>query len=117
MVPVQLRVGGAFMALAVVLIILAVMAFVAGDRLFTFTPSDLMICVAALLFGGFGTFSRDQQASRSRIVALAAASVLIIASVLTPKKTAVFTTETYWLLLWAGMAIACALILRRSAAA
>ena len=117
MVPVQLRVGGAFMALAVVLIILAIKAFISGDSVFTFTPSDLMLCVAALLFGSFGAFTREERGSLTRVIALALTSVLILASVVTPKTTTVFTTETYWLLLWAGMAIICALILRRSAAA
>lgn len=115
MIPIQLRAGGSFMALAVVLVILAVITFFAGNALFTFTPATVLICIAALLFGAFITVTPDVSGLRSRFVAQLAATLLIIVSIFIP-DIPLFVTETYWLLLWAGAAVLCALVLRRSAA-
>ncbi|SDL72074.1 hypothetical protein SAMN04488535_0550 [Corynebacterium mycetoides] len=114
MIPIQLRVGGAFIALALVLVIYAAVAFFRGEGVFEFTPRELAICLAALLFGANATFVRGQPRSRAQVLALAAAVVLVILGVLMPRE-AVFATQTYWLLLWAGGAVVCALILRQNA--
>lgn len=102
------------MALAIVLVIYAVIAFIRGDGVFAFTPSVLMVLMAAVILGAFATVSQQQAASRAQVAALAVSVVLILASVAVPDAE-VFVTETYWLLLWAAAAVLCALVLRRSA--
>ena len=114
MIPIQLRVGGAFLALAVVLVIYAAVAFFRGQAVFEITPQVLTIVAAALLFGANATFVRGQSRSRAQVVALVVAVGLVILGVLLPAET-IFATPTYWLLLWAGAAVVCALILRQSA--
>lgn len=115
MVPVQLRAGGAFMALALVLAIYAIVAFIRGQGVFTFTPSVLLVLVASAIFGSFATVSKTQQSSRTQVIALGTAVALIVASVFVPDVT-VIRTETFWLLMWAAAAVVCALVLRRSTA-
>lgn len=110
--PVQLRVGGAFMSLAVVLIVQAVVAFITGG-VFQVTVATVLVWVAALIFGAFATQRRDQPGSRSQVIALIVALVLIIFSVVLP-TTVLTTTAAYWLALYAAVAVICALILRRS---
>lgn len=114
MIPLQLRVGGAFLALALVLVIYAVIAFLRGQAVFELTPQVLTILAAALIFGANATFVRDQDRSGSQVVALAVAVGLVVVGVLLP-ATAIAATPTYWLLLWASAAVVCALILRQSA--
>lgn len=114
MIPVQLRVGGAFVALALVFIIHAAMAFVRGEALFAFTPQVLSILAATAVFGANATFVRGQRRSRGQVVALAVAVLLVVAGVLAPRAE-LFVAPTYWLVLWACVAGVCALILRRSA--
>lgn len=114
MIPLQIRVGGAFMALALVLIIQAVIAFFSGGGTFTITLGSLFIWVGALLFGGFATMRRDQPASKLQVAALLVAVVLVLASVFLP-TIELGVMATYWLALYAGLAVMCALILRRSA--
>lgn len=115
MIPVQMRAGGAFIALAVVLTIFALIEFISGSAVFTFTPGEIMICLAALLFGAFITVGEDGQGERGRVVAQLGATLLIVGSFFVP-DTPLFATQTYWLVLWAGAAVVCALVLRRSAA-
>ena len=114
MIPIQLRVGGAFLALAVVLVIYAAVAFFRGQAVFEITPHVLTIAAAALLFGANATFVRGQSRSRAQVVALVVAVGLVILGVLLPAAT-ILATPSYWLLLWAGAAVVCALILRQSA--
>ncbi|QPK82372.1 hypothetical protein G7Y29_05510 [Corynebacterium qintianiae] len=114
MIPIQLRVGGAFIALALVLVIYAAVAFFRGQGVFELTPQVLSILAAALIFGANATFVREQSRSRTQVLALAVAVALVVVGVLVP-STVLFLTQTYWLLLWAGAAILCALILRLNA--
>lgn len=114
MIPIQLRVGGAFLAIALVFVIYAAVWFFRGESAFTVTPQVLSIVAAAALFGANATFVRGQERSRGQVVALACAVLLVIVGVALPGWP-LFTTETFWLVLWAVAAAACALILRRSA--
>ncbi|WP_394280591.1 hypothetical protein [Corynebacterium sp.] len=114
MIPIPLRVGGAFMSLAVVLIVQAVVAFISGG-IFEITVGSVLVWVAALIFGAFATQRRDQPGSRSQVIALVTALVLIIISVVTP-TIVLTTTAAYWIAAYAAMAVVCALILRRSIA-
>src|SRR5690625_7799368 len=64
-IPIQVRVGGAFMALAAVLFLLALVAvFTDGwGTPFAWTPIRVAIIIAALLVGGFATVRTDQKSS------------------------------------------------------
>lgn len=113
-VPVQLRAGGAFMAVALVLLIYAALAYLRGDATFGVTPQVLSIVAAAVIFGANATFVRGQERSRPQVVALALAVVLLVVGFLAPSAE-LFVTQPFWLILWAVTAAVCALILRRSA--
>ena len=114
MVPVPLRAGGAFLAIALVLLIYAALAFFRSEPAFAITPQVVTILVAAAIFGANATFVRGQTHSRVQVGALAAAVVLVVVGVLLPATT-LFITQTFWLILWAVTGIMCALVLRRSA--
>ncbi|SDS05805.1 hypothetical protein [Corynebacterium timonense] len=114
MIPVQLRAGGAFLTIALVLVIYAAVWFFRGEPIFPITPQVLSIVAAAALFGANATFVRGQERSRGQVIALACAVLLVIVGVALPAVTIV-ATQTFWLVLWAAAAAACALILRRSA--
>ncbi|HCG45758.1 MULTISPECIES: hypothetical protein [Corynebacterium] len=113
-IPTTLRVGGAFMFLAFVLILLAVISvFRDGWQApFTWTYGTLAIVAAALIAGAFATIRRDQRASKTQVIALAVAVVLVIAGRFAP-STVLVVMDQYWLLLYAVGAGLCALILRR----
>ena len=87
-IPIQVRVGGAFMALAAVLFLLALVAvFTDGwGTPFGWTPIRVAIVIAALLVGGFATVRTDQKASVAQVVALAIAVLLIIGSRFVPQQ-------------------------------
>ena len=65
MVPVQLRVGGAFMGIALVLVLYAVLALLRGDAAFPVTPQVLSIIVAVAIVGAFATYNTKQEGSRT----------------------------------------------------
>lgn len=114
-IPTTLRVGGAFMFLALVLVLLAVISvFRSGWQApFEWTWGTLAIVCAALIAGAFSTMRRDQRASKGQVIALIAALVLVVASRFAP-STVLVSMDQYWLLLYAVAAGLCALILRRA---
>ena len=114
-IPSQVRVGGAFMALAAVLFLLALVAvFTDGwGTPFGWTPIRVAIIIAALLVGGFATVRTDQKASVAQVVALAIAVLLIIGSRFGPQQVYLVQHQSF-LVLYGGEALLCALILRRS---
>lgn len=114
-VPLALRVGGAFMALAVALVIFAVVAvFVDGWMApFAVTPRFLSILVAAIILGAFATIRADQASSRTQVVALAIAVAIVIFSRFIPNEPLTVMAQ-YWLAMYAVFAFMCALIIRRS---
>jgi len=114
-VPLALRVGGAFMALAVALLVFTVIA-VFGDGWmapFAVTPRVLVILVAAMILGAFATIRRDQAASRTQVIALVVAVALIIFARLLPNEP-LYVMAQYWLPMYAVFAFLCALVIRRS---
>src|SRR5699024_2735071 len=114
-IPIQVRVGGAFMALAAVLFLLAFVA-VFTDGLgtpFGWTPIRIALIAAALWVGGFATVRTDQKASVAQVVALAIAVLLIIGSRFVPQQVYLVQHQSF-LVLYGGAALLCALILRRS---
>lgn len=81
---------------------------------FDWTWRNLALVVAALLVGAFATQRRDQKASRTQVIALVIAVVLIAGSMLLP-HVVLTTMGQYMLFLYAGAALICALIIRRTA--
>ncbi|AGF72492.1 hypothetical protein [Corynebacterium halotolerans] len=114
-IPVALRVGGAFMALAIVLLVFTVVSvFLDGWMVpFVVTPSFLVILLAAVIFGAFATVRKDQAASRSQVIALIVAVALVILSRFLP-ATALYVMAQYWLPMYAVLAFLCGLVIRRS---
>ena len=115
MVPVQLRVGGAFMGIALVLVLYAVLALLRGDAAFPVIPQVLSIIVAVAIVGAFATYNTKQEGSRTQVGALIVAVVLIGLGFIAP-DTELMATTPFWLIGWALAAGLCAVVLRRSAA-
>ena len=115
MVPVQLRVGGAFLGIALVLVLYAVLALLRGDAAFPVTPQVLSIIVAVAIVGAFATYNTKQEGSRTQVGALIVAVVLIGLGFIAP-DTELMATTPFWLIGWALAAGLCAVVLRRSAA-
>lgn len=114
-IPLSIRAGGAFLALALTFVILLVVSVVNDGWMapYQVTTRVLLILLAAILIGAFATVRKDQPASRTQVIALAAGLLLIVVSMLIPQVT-VYVMAQYWLALYAGAALLCALILRRS---
>ncbi|APT92516.1 membrane protein [Corynebacterium phocae] len=114
-VPLALRVGGGFMALALVLIIFGVLSILENGWMggFDVTPRFVLIVCAAALVGAFVTTSTEQRGSRSQVIGLAVALVLLVGSRFVSADPLVIT-EQYWIFMYAVAAILCALVLRRS---
>ncbi|WP_301924580.1 hypothetical protein [Corynebacterium glaucum] len=112
MVPIQLRAGGAFLALAAVLFIFAFLAFMRGEQVYALTPQFLLTVIAAIIFGAFATTDKTQAGSRKQVIALAIAVLLIGIGIIVP-NTVLALTPTFWLAMWGVGALLCALILRR----
>lgn len=113
--PAALRVGGAFLVVAFVLILFALISVFSDGwgAPFVWTYSNLAIIIAAVMVGAFSTMSKEHAGSRTQIIALAVAVALIIASRFLPQHD-LLIQQQYWLLFYAGMSAICALILRRS---
>lgn len=113
--PAALRVGGAFLVVAFVLVLFALISVFSDGwgAPFVWTYSNLTIIIAAVLVGSFSTMNKEHAGSRAQIIALAVAVALIIASRFLPQHD-VLIQQQYWLLFYAGMSAICALILRRS---
>ena len=114
MVPVQLRVGGAFMGIALVLVLYAVLSLLRGDAAFSITPQVLSVIAAVAIVGAFATYNTKQEGSRTQVGALIAAVVLIGLGFIAP-DTELMATTPFWLIGWALAAGLCAVVLRRSA--
>lgn len=114
-VPTALRVGGAFMALAVALLVFTVVSVFTDGWMapFVVTPGFLIIIVAVIIFGAFATVRRDQAASRSQVIALVVAVALVIFSRFIP-NTALYVMGQYWLAMYAVAALLAGLVIRRS---
>lgn len=114
-IPASIRAGGAFLALAVTLLILLFLAILNDGWMapFAVTNRILMILVAAVIFGAFATQRTNQSFNRAQVIALVVAVVLLVVSMLIPQAT-VYTLAQYWVAMYAVLALMCALILRRA---
>lgn len=113
--PTALRVGGAFMVVAFVLVLFALISVFRDGwgADFAWTYSKVAIVVAALIVGAFSTMSKSQAGSRAQVAALAISVVIIAASRFVPGDI-LFTQPQIWVVFYAGFAVLCALVLRRS---
>ena len=114
-VPVALRVGGAFMALALVLLLFGVLSLVSDGWMVPYgvSPRFLLIVAAAALAGAFVTTSTEHRGSPAQVTGLVAALALVIASRFVSAQ-AIGHMAQYWLFLYAVAALLCALVIRRS---
>lgn len=114
-IPAAVRAGGAFIALALTLAILLVVAVLRDGWMapFEVTNRVILILLAALVLGAFATQRTDQEFHRGQVVALAAGLGLIVVSMLIPQST-VYVLAQYWIAMYAVLALVCALILRRA---
>ncbi|AHI22818.1 hypothetical protein B843_07165 [Corynebacterium vitaeruminis DSM 20294] len=114
-IPVAIRVGGAFMAIAVVLFIFtAIEIFTKGWMTpFEVNTRFLLIVVAAAVLGAFATVNRNQAPSAVQVGALAVALLLVVAGRFLPNPT-LATWEQYWLPGYAVLALLCGLVIRRA---
>lgn len=114
-VPTAIRVGGAFVALGVVLIVFGVIELVTSGMgaPFAVTPGFLLILLAAVILGGFATVSRYEESSRIQVITLGIAVVLVGLSRFLPNEPLLWV-EQFWLSAWAVTAIICGLIMRRA---
>ncbi|QGU02027.1 hypothetical protein CKALI_05785 [Corynebacterium kalinowskii] len=114
--PLPIRVGGAFVAVAIVLVIFTFVAVVTQGFLVPFdvTPRFLLIVVAAAILGGFGMTAPGQPRSAWSVFALAVALLLVVGGRFIPNDP-LYTMEQWWLPAYAMLAILCGLVLRRAA--
>ena len=113
MVPVQLRVGGAFLGIAAALLLYGIVAFLRGESTFAVTPQVVSVLVAVALVGAFATTNTKQQGSRTQVIVLFVAVLLIGLGVILPDTQLMFASPA-WLVAWAVAAGLCAVVLRRS---
>ncbi|MFP7365754.1 hypothetical protein SFC07_08295 [Corynebacterium callunae] len=114
-IPPGIRVGGAFMALGLVLLVFAAIELFTSGILqpFVITPGFLLILCAALILGAFATTSKYEPSSKTQIISLSIAVAMVIASRLLP-TTELYVVEQFWLSAWGVAALICGLIIRRS---
>lgn len=114
-IPVGLRLGGAFIAIGVVLFIFAAIEVMRSGFMgfFTVDVRFIMIVVAAAVLGAFATINRNQEASKVQVVALVAAFVLAIGSRFVPNEP-VTEIQHWWLIAYAGLAFLCGLVIRKA---
>ena len=114
-VPMALRIGGAFITLAVMLLLLLfVQIFTQGWMTpLVITPGFVLIVVAALLLGAFGGVRSGDATSRSRVIALGLAVAMVLLSRLL-RSPVLMVMDQYWIIMYAGIALLAGLWLRRS---
>lgn len=114
-VPPGIRVGGAFMALGLVLLVFGVIELFTSGMFqpFPITPGFLMILVAAIILGAFATTSKYEKSSKAQVIALAVAVALAFFSVVLPSDP-IAMIEQFWISAWGVAALLCGLIIRRA---
>lgn len=114
-IPTPIRVGGAFMAVAIVLAFFTVVEVITKGWMMPFavTPRFLALVLAGALVGAFATMNKNQPPSIIQVTALVAALALVIAGRFLP-QTVLVVWDQYWLPAYALLAFACSLAIRRS---
>ncbi|MCK7660483.1 hypothetical protein [Corynebacterium antarcticum] len=113
-VPPALRVGGVFIALAIVLALWTFLEVVLNGWMAPFhvTTRFLLICVAAIIIGGSATSGRTQYVTMGRVVTLGVALTLIVLSRVLPNATFMVMGQ-YWLPSYAIVSLLAGLIIKR----
>ena len=114
-VPAAIRIGGAFVALGLVLLVFAAIELFTAGMLsrFVITPGFLLILVASIILGAFATTSKYEPSSKTQIISLSIAVALVIVSRLLP-TVQVYVVEQFWLTAWGVAALLCGLVIRRA---
>ncbi|AKK05949.1 hypothetical protein CMUST_08120 [Corynebacterium mustelae] len=114
-IPVPIRVGGAFMAVAIVLAIFTAVEVITNGWMtpFEVTPRFLAIVIAGAVLGAFATINRNQKASIVQVVALTTALILVVGSRFLPHMV-LMVWDQFWLPAYALLAFACSLAIRRA---
>ncbi|ANE04046.1 hypothetical protein [Corynebacterium crudilactis] len=114
-VPAGIRIGGAFVALGLVLLVFAAIALFSTGMLnnFVITPGFLLILVAAIILGAFATTSKYEPSSKTQIISLSIAVIMVIGSRLLP-TVELYVVEQFWLSAWGVGALLCGLVIRRA---
>lgn len=115
-VPLAIRAGGAFVAIALILFIFTFVAVVTQGFLapFDVTPRFLLIVAAGALVGGFGMPAPGQPRSVWNVFALAVALILVVGGRFIPNSP-LYVMEQWWLPAYGIAALLCGLVLRRAA--
>lgn len=115
-VPAAIRIGGAFAALGIVLLIFTFVEITTVGWLVPFevTPRFLMILLAAVLLGGFATAGVANSRGIGQVTALVLALLLVVLGRLVPNP-ALMAMDQWWLPAYGLLALACSLVLRRVA--
>ncbi len=114
-IPVPIRVGGAFLAVAIVLAFFTVVEVITKGWMVPFqvTPRFIVLVIAGALVGGFATMNKNQPPSVIQVVALVGALILVVAGRFLPSTTLVLWDQ-FWLPAYALLAFVCSLAIRRS---
>ncbi|GAA1473842.1 hypothetical protein P4N68_02820 [Corynebacterium felinum] len=114
-IPAPIRIGGALMAVAIVLAIFTAFEVITHGWMspFPVTPRFLLIVVAGAILGGFATMTRNQKSSMAQVVALGIALVLVVIGRFIPQPV-LMVWDQYWLPAYALLAFACSLAIRRA---
>lgn len=116
-IPLGFRIGGAFMAIALVLLIFGVLSVFTDGWMakFAVTPRFVAIVLAAAVLGAFATVNKNQEGSKAQVGALAVALLLVVGSRFIPNEAIVYWQQ-YWLVAYAAAAFICALVIRQALA-
>lgn len=114
--PLPIRVGGAFVAIAIVLGIFTFVAVVTQGFLVPFevTPRFLLIVLAGAILGAFGMTTPGAPRSAWNVFALFVALLLVVGGRFIPNAP-IFVMQQWWLPAYAILALLCGLVLRRTA--
>ncbi|MEZ2121310.1 MULTISPECIES: hypothetical protein [unclassified Corynebacterium] len=113
-VPTAMRVGGAFIALAIVLVLWTFLEVVTNGWLAPFyvTTRFLLICTAAVIIGSSATAGRTQYVTLGRVVALGVALMFLVLSRVLPNHIFMVMGQ-YWLPSYAIVSLLAGLIIKR----
>ncbi|WJZ02663.1 hypothetical protein [Corynebacterium freiburgense] len=115
-VPSTIRIGGAFAALGIVLLIFTFVEVATTGWMvpFQLTPRFLMILAAAALVGGFATAGVANKRGIGQVVALVIALLLVVGGRLVPNPV-LTVMDQWWLPAYGLLALGCSVVIRQAA--
>lgn len=114
-VPAGIRIGGAFMALGLVLLVFGVIELFTSGMFqpFPVTARFLLVLVAAAILGAFATTSKYEESSKTQVISLTIAVALVFISRALPNEP-IALIEQFWISGWGVAAVICGLVIRRA---